>query len=54
MENLWLGSFAYHVNVGIGPLIIASAICIAIAFFTASYQAVKAALLNPSNALRSE
>jgi putative ABC transport system permease protein len=54
MENLWLGSFAYRVNVGIGPLVLAALACIAIAFATASYQAVKAALVNPSKTLRSE
>lgn len=54
MENLWLGSFAYRVSVGAGPLIIASIACIAIAFATASFQAVKAALVNPSKTLRSE
>ena len=54
MENLWLGSFAYHVSVGITPLLVASLACIVIAFATSSYQAVKAALLDPSKTLRSE
>jgi putative ABC transport system permease protein len=54
MENMWLGSFAYHVSVGAAPLILASVACIVIAFVTASYQAVKAALLNPAKTLRSE
>jgi len=54
MENLWLGSFAYKVSVGVGPLALSAIVCIAIAFATASFQAVKAALVNPSNTLRSE
>lgn len=54
MENLWLGSFAYRVSIGAGPLVLSSVACIAIAFATASFQAVKAALVNPSKTLRSE
>ncbi len=54
MENLWLHSFAYRVSVGITPLLLASVACIAIAFTTASYQAIKAAWVNPSKSLRAE
>lgn len=54
MENLWLGSFAYHINVGLAPLLAASIACVAIAFTTASYQAIKAAWANPSKSLRAE
>lgn len=54
MDNLWLGSFAYRVSVGAGPLVMSAVACVAIAFATASFQAVKAALVNPSKTLRSE
>jgi putative ABC transport system permease protein len=54
MENMWLSSFAYHVSVGASSLILASLACVVIAFLTASYQAIKAALLNPAKTLRSE
>jgi hypothetical protein len=40
--------------VGAGPLVVSSIACAAIAFATASFQAVKAALVNPSKTLRSE
>ena len=35
MENFWLGSFAYRVSVGVGPLVFSAIACIAIAFATA-------------------
>ncbi|HCW08822.1 MAG TPA: hypothetical protein DGG95_15805 [Cytophagales bacterium] len=54
MEQLWLQTFAYHVSVGVYPFFLASLVCIVVSFFTASYQAVKAALINPTNTLRSE
>ncbi|HTH56568.1 MAG TPA: ABC transporter permease [Cyclobacteriaceae bacterium] len=54
MENFWLGGFAYRVSVGAGPLVMSSIACIAIAFATASFQAIKAALVNPSKTLRNE
>jgi len=50
----WLGAFAYKTEMGIGPVVIASAICISIALSTAGYQAVKAALIDPAKTLRNE
>jgi putative ABC transport system permease protein len=50
----WLGAFAYKTEMGIGPVVIASVICIAIALGTAGYQAVKAALIDPAKTLRNE
>jgi putative ABC transport system permease protein len=54
MENYWLTSFAYRTGMGVAPFIIASAGCLIVAFGTAAYQAVKAALVNPSQTLRNE
>lgn len=50
----WLNDFAYKTDIGTGPVIIASAICIFIALGTAGFQAVKAAMLDPARTLRNE
>jgi len=53
MKN-WLQNYAYHINIGAGIFIIAIATSIVIAAITISYQAIKAALVNPIKSLRSE
>jgi putative ABC transport system permease protein len=50
----WLSDFAYKTEIGLGPVLIASLVCIVIAFGTAGFQAVKAALLDPAETLRNE
>jgi len=50
----WLGDFAYRANIGIGPLIAASLICLVLAFGTAGFQALKAALIDPAKTLRND
>ncbi|MFZ2905675.1 MAG: ABC transporter permease [Cyclobacteriaceae bacterium] len=50
----WLGDFAYRTEIGWWPIVAATVLCIFIAFATASYQAIKAAWLNPASTLRSE
>jgi putative ABC transport system permease protein len=50
----WLSDFAYKTSIGVLPMLGASILCILIAFGTASYQAIKAAFINPANTLRSE
>jgi putative ABC transport system permease protein len=50
----WLKGFAYKTDIGMGPLVISSAICIVIALGAAGYQAVKAAFIDPAKTLRSE
>lgn len=50
----WLSDFAYKTDIGIWPVIVAALLCVIISFATASYQAIKAALLNPASTLRSE
>lgn len=52
--NQWLDDFAYRTDVGLAPLIIAPLSCFIIAFATSAYQAIHAAMVNPSNTLRSE
>ncbi|MEJ7646801.1 MAG: ABC transporter permease [Chryseolinea sp.] len=54
LMSQWLNEFVYRTDVGIMPLVAASALCIAIAFGTASYQAMRAAFLDPARTLRSE
>lgn len=53
MSN-WLKEFAYKTDIGVLPILIASVLCLVIAFGTASYQAIQASLMNPSKTLRSE
>lgn len=50
----WLGDFAYRTNIGTMPLVLAAVLCLAIAIITASYHALKSALVNPADTLRSE
>lgn len=50
----WLEDFQYSIKLGAGIFILAGATSIAIAMLTISFQALKAALSNPVNSLRSE
>ncbi|MGZ3874902.1 MAG: ABC transporter permease [Mucilaginibacter sp.] len=50
----WLDSFAYRVNIGAGIFIAAAVSTIIITLITISYQAVKAAVMNPVRSLKSE
>ncbi len=50
----WLQGYAYHTNIGWTVFVIAGAVAIVIALITVSFQAVKAAMTNPSKSLRSE
>jgi putative ABC transport system permease protein len=50
----WLNDFAYRTDPGLIPMILASVICTTIAFGTATYQALKAAMIDPARTLRSE
>jgi putative ABC transport system permease protein len=54
LNDVWLGSFAYHTTIGAMPLVLSSIGCLFIAFATASYQAIKAAWTDPTKTLRSE
>jgi len=50
----WLSGFVYKDSIGAWPLMVASLICICIAFGTAGYLALKAAFINPADNLRNE
>ena len=50
----WLQNFAYRINVGFLNFLLAAAMTLAVALFAVSYQAIKAALANPVEALRYE
>ncbi len=52
--NKWLNGFAYHVNISWWVFAIAATISLLIALLTISFQAIKAALANPVESLRSE
>jgi putative ABC transport system permease protein len=51
--NSWLLAFEYRVNVGMFPILASVIIAVLIAFITISFQAIKSALLNPAEVLRS-
>ncbi len=50
----WLENFAYRVSVGAGTLVLAGLTALGVALLTVSFQALKAALANPVNSLKSE
>jgi putative ABC transport system permease protein len=50
----WLESFAYQVDIGIGPFLWAGGLAILLAWLTISWYAYRAATRNPIDALRQE
>jgi putative ABC transport system permease protein len=52
--NSWLQNFAYHTELGIGIFVLAGVGALVVSLITVSWQAVKAALMNPVKSLRSE
>jgi putative ABC transport system permease protein len=54
MENWWLQNFAYRINVSPVIVISAGVLALFIAWFTVSFQSIKAAVRNPIRSLRSE
>ncbi|SEP41012.1 ABC transporter permease [Mucilaginibacter sp. OK283] len=52
--NKWLQYFAYRIAIGWWVFALAGVIALVIAFATVSFQAVKAAIANPVDSLRSE
>jgi len=54
LMDSWLSGFAYRISIGVDSFVIAGGISLAIAWFTVSYQSIKAALVNPVNSLRRE
>ena len=53
MKN-WLQSFAYHTNLSWLIFVSTGAVALVIALITVSYQSVRAALINPVDALKYE
>ena len=52
--NSWLQDFAYRINLDAGIFILSGIFALLIAIISVSYQAIKAAIANPANSLRSE
>ena len=52
--NKWLQDFSYRINIEWWVFILAMILALFIALFTISSQAIKAAIANPVNSLRSE
>ncbi|HEX8332681.1 MAG TPA: FtsX-like permease family protein, partial [Segetibacter sp.] len=52
--NNWLRDFAYRVDIQWWIFPLAGSLAVLIAFFTISFQAIKAAIANPAKSLRSE
>ncbi|MEO7049283.1 MAG: hypothetical protein ABI091_28525, partial [Ferruginibacter sp.] len=52
--NKWLESFAYRVHISWWIFIVAGLLAVFIALITVSFQAIKAAIANPVESLRSE
>jgi len=52
--NRWLQNFAYHIEIGLGTLVLSALLALILALLTVGYQSLKAARANPVNALRYE
>lgn len=52
--NDWLSGYAYRIELGVWPFVIAGFVALGIAFATISMQTFKAAFANPSDRLRDE
>ena len=52
--NKWLEDFAYRIDISAWVFVIAIVLAVVITIITISFQAIKAALANPVNSLRSE
>jgi putative ABC transport system permease protein len=50
----WLKDYTYKIDIGAGVFVIVLIVALLITLLTVSYQAIKAALLNPVKSLRSE
>lgn len=52
--NQWLSNFAYKASLGTGTFIIAALAAIIVALVTVSFHAIKSALMNPVDSIRTE
>ena len=54
LMNWWLSNFAYKTEIGVMSFVIGGVVAFSIAWLTVSYQSVRAAIANPTKALRYE
>ncbi|MCB9283292.1 MAG: ABC transporter permease [Lewinellaceae bacterium] len=54
LMNKWLQGFAYRIHIEWWVFALAGAVAVLVAFFTISFQSIRAALANPVESLRSE
>ncbi len=54
LMNNWLQSYEYHIEINLWVFALAGLSALLIALLTVSYQAIKAAIANPVNSLRTE
>lgn len=54
LMHIWLQSYLYKIDIGVGIYVGAVLITLVVAAVTASYESIKAALLDPVKSLRSE
>jgi putative ABC transport system permease protein len=52
--NWWLESYTYKVEIGAAVYLLTGVLALLIAWFTMSFQSIKAAISNPVHSLRSE
>ena len=52
--NNWLQNFVYRINLGVGVFVLAIVLSLIIAWVTVGYRALRAALANPVQSLRTE
>jgi len=52
--NEWLKSYDYKINIGAGVFVIVIVLSILITLVTVSFQAIRAAMANPTKSLRTE
>ncbi len=54
LMNQWLDTFTYKTSIGVDVFVVAGVLAVAVAMMTVSYQAIRAALVNPADRLRTE
>ena len=54
LMNLWLKNFEYKVAISWWIFVLSGIICVLVAVLTVSYQAIRAALMNPVKSLKTE
>lgn len=54
LMHQWLNNFAYRIDMGTSTFILAAFLTLGIALLTVSWQAIRAALANPADSLRTE